>query len=79
MILYGHFQNGVVILDGGMPLPDGTAVVIQQQSAKPALLDEPFAPIPFPLIQSGEPGSLKLTNQLIAEIFDEEDAASAGY
>ena len=29
MSILGHVQNGVVVLDGGMSLPDGTAVRVE--------------------------------------------------
>jgi hypothetical protein len=71
MILHGHFQNGVVVLDGGIPLPDGTAVNIQPRESlehlfhhKPGLI----ATNPFPLIKSREPGTLDVTDAQIKEI-----------
>lgn len=76
MTLTGHFQNGVVVLDGGVaPPPDGTRVsVIPESFSNTDTGDRPFRPIPFPIVRSGKPGSIHLTNEMIAEIMDEEDA-----
>jgi hypothetical protein len=67
MILHGHFENGVVVLDGGTPLPDGTAVTIaeQTQAPKPTLLSAGCSP--FPLIQSQHPGTLDFSTEQINE------------
>lgn len=42
MNLEGTIQNGVVVLDDGLPLPDGTRVevIVCGTSAKPATLRE---------------------------------------
>jgi hypothetical protein len=35
MTLHGHVQNGVIILDGNVPLPEGAAVEVQVFVPKP--------------------------------------------
>ena len=75
MELHGRVQNGVVLLDGGAVLPEGAAVIVTY----PAGTETTAAPqknrIEFPLVRSANPGSLDLTNDRIAEILDEDDAA----
>ncbi len=76
MELHGLVKNGVIVLDGGLSLPEGTAVTVSCNL-------EPVSPprvkkrIEFPLIHTGEPGSLNLTNERIAEIFDDEDVEAS--
>ncbi len=75
MIVVGHVANGVVVLDGDATLPEGARVIVSElshveyvgQSAKP--------PADLPLVSGGEPGSVRMTNQRIYEILDEEDIA----
>ena len=42
MTLHGHFQNGIIVLDGGIPLPEGAAVEVQVivPQSQPVLDDE---------------------------------------
>jgi hypothetical protein len=42
------------------------------EAAKGESSDKPHH-VDFPLVRTGKPGTLHLTNQMIAEIFDEED------
>ena len=75
MRMRGRLQQGVVVLDGGLSLPEGAAVYV----VYPAV--ERFVPVPakrrveLPLVRCENPGSVALTNQQIAEILDAEDAA----
>jgi hypothetical protein len=75
MTIPGRVQNGVVILDGDSALPEGAVVVVSYTapSAKPVAGK---SRIEVPLVRTGTPGVVHLTNQQIAEILDEEDAAS---
>jgi len=73
MQIPGHVQNGVVVLDGGATLAEGTRVVVSQL---PLVGQEPRPekkPVDLPLVSRGEPGSIHLTNERIYEILDEED------
>ena len=77
MKLHGIVQNGVIVLSGGLSLPEGTFVTVScslEPSSPPA---REKRRIEVPLVRTGEPGSLNLTNERIAEIFDEEDVASS--
>jgi hypothetical protein len=74
MTIPGRVQNGVVVLDGDAALPEGAAVVVSYSTAplKPAGKTR----VQVPLVRTGEPGTVHLTNQQIAEILDDQDAAS---
>jgi hypothetical protein len=77
MELHGLVQNGVIVLSAGVSLPEGTPVTVS------CILEPGLPPatekkrVQLPLVRTGEPGSLHLTNERIAEIFDEEDVASS--
>jgi hypothetical protein len=74
--LFGHIQNGVVVLDAGSPaLPEGTRVsIVSSHSSLPAVPQEDAKPrLDFPLIRGGEPGTMHLTNAMIEAVFEEED------
>ncbi len=75
MTILGRVQNGVIILEGDAALPEGTAVVVSYATVPPkATAGKPR--IKLPLVRTGEPGTVHLTNQQIADILDDEDAAS---
>jgi hypothetical protein len=79
MELNGIVQNGVIVLTGGESLPEGTVVRVSCDVEKGT---SPLASIEkkrvqLPLVRTGEPGSMKLSNARIGEIFEEEDLASA--
>lgn len=70
MELTGQIQNGVVVLDGNPVLPEGASVVVV---IVPKSKSQTGSRVQFPLVRSGLPGSVKLTNERIAQIFEEED------
>ncbi len=75
MEIPGRVHNGVVILDSGVSLPEGTEVVV---SCRDDLEPEAKAEgkrVEFPLVRSKNPGSVHLTGERIAEILDEEDVS----
>jgi hypothetical protein len=78
MGISGHVQNGVIVLDGPVSLPEGAAVTVvyPAQAAKPQGATRPVIecePGKLPLVRSATLGSVHLTNERIQEIFDEED------
>lgn len=77
MELNGIVQNGVIVLTGDVSLPEGTPVMVScnLESATPPPVQEKKRVQP-PLVHSGEPGSINLTNERIAEIFEEEEIAA---
>ena len=77
MQLHGLVQNGVIILCDGLSLPEGTPVTVScslESSTRPPSAKKR---VQLPLVRTGEPGSMHLNNERIAEILDEEDVASA--
>jgi len=77
MELNGFVQNGVVVLTGGVSLPEGTPVTVMCNVEASALPPAEKKRVQLPLVHSDNPGSVNLTNERIAEIFDEEDIAYA--
>ena len=75
MRIPGHVFNGVVILEGGAKLPDGTAVTVSCDPPRrqPARKKRRVV---LPLVKSPRPGSLNLTNEDIAQALEEEDVAN---
>ncbi len=78
MEITGRVQNGVVVLDGTLSLPEGSAVSVTYRQTPVIRVARHQTRIEFPLVRSANPGSLHLTNVEIAEIQDDEDASS-GY
>lgn len=74
MVIPGRIKNGVVILDGGPSLPDGTVVSVSCDLPAP---EKPpsGARVTFPLVRSKRPGTLHLTAERVAELLDEEDVS----
>lgn len=69
-------HNGVVVLEGGVSLPEGAAVRVSYRK-DPTLHISPIQKrVELPLVKSDRPGSVALTNERIAEILDEQDASS---
>lgn len=76
MILPGRVQNGVVVLDGEAALPEGAAVSVCFPAAIGASPAIEKRRIEVPLVRTGQPGSVRLSGERIAEILDEEDATA---
>lgn len=75
MKIPGRIHNGVVILEGGKALPEGTRVSVtckHDVSKKSGRIKR----VRFPLVRSKHPGALRLTGKRVAEILSEDDAAS---
>jgi len=72
MEIRGRVHNGVVVLEGELPLPEGTEVIVSSGAA-PEIKPVGEQRIEFPLVRSEHPGSLRLTGQRIAEFLEEDD------
>lgn len=76
----GHIQNGVVVLDEGVSLPEGTRVsvsVLSMGRGKLTLRIRSAAvqrPVVLPIFDYDGPPDIALTNERIAEILDRDDA-----
>ena len=73
MELLGHIQNGVVVLDGGAAIPEGTRVFVSPVPPQLVIVTKPGE---LPVVVGGLPGSIYLTNERINEILEEEDIAA---
>ena len=75
MTILGRVHNGVVILEGAPALPEGAAVTVSFPAKVEAMPAIEKRRIQVPLVRTGRPASVNLTNEEIAKILDEEDAA----
>jgi hypothetical protein len=73
MEIFGTVQNGVVVLDGSVSLPEGANVAVTYPTPRAIRVARNQKRVEFPLFPSSEPGSLDLTNERIAEILDDEE------
>ena len=71
----GRVQNGVVVLEGAPALPEGAKVTVSYHGPIEAVSQTGKQRIEVPLVRTGEPGTVHLTGQRIAEILDEEDVS----
>lgn len=76
MQIPGRIENGVVVFDQDVALPEGTRVVVFQLSPGEQAAKTRKKRVELPLVKSGAPGSIHLTNERIQEILDEEDIAA---
>jgi hypothetical protein len=74
MVIPGKVVGGVVLLEGNPNLPEGAAVTVSYEdtSQKPPAIKKR---VQVPLVRTGQPGSVNLTGERIAEVLDEEDVA----
>ncbi len=76
MDIRGRVHNGVVVVEGGLALPEGTAVTVLCSIAPNALPCGQRQRVSLPLVPSGRPGQRPLTSERVAELLD-EDGVSA--
>lgn len=74
MEILGHIHNGVVVLAGGSVLPEGAVVTVTYRDKPTNGAAEGKTRIQVPLVHTGQPGTICLTNERIAETLDDEDA-----
>lgn len=72
----GRVHNGVVVLDGESPWPDGTVVTVLDRGAPVTGPPATRRPVRLPLVPSDRPGSRPLTAGHVAELLDDEDVPS---
>ena len=65
-----------MVLDGSASLPEGAAVTVTLRTPPAIRIAKNQKRIEFPLVRSSAPGSIHLTNEMIADTLDAEDAAS---
>ena len=76
MEVQGRVHNGVVVLEGESPLPEGAMVTVSYDGAPAAKTPESPRRVQLPLVPSDRPGSLNLTAERIADILDDEDVSA---
>ena len=76
MEIQGVVQDGVVVVDGAISLPEGAVVVVTYREAPVIRVARNPVPVVLPIFDSDEPGTIDLTNDRIAEILDRDDASS---
>ena len=74
MVISGRVQNGVIVPEGNIFLPEG-AIVCISYDAQSGATSASNQRVQLPLVPSANPGSVSLTGERIAEILDEEDAS----
>ncbi|HVA51266.1 MAG TPA: hypothetical protein VNH11_33300 [Pirellulales bacterium] len=75
MEIPGRVQNGVVVLEGAPTLPEGAHVTVCFHESIASRPETKKQRIEVPLVRTGQPGTVKLTAQRIAEILDEDDVS----
>ena len=75
MEIPGRVQNGVVVLDSAVVLPEGAPVIVSYKATPSVSAPASKQRIEVPLVRTGEPGTVYLTGQRIAEILDEQDVS----
>lgn len=72
----GRVENGVVVLEGGMRLPEGAQVVVSLRT-KPNIRVAPTPhPVQLPIFDYDGSPDIDLTNDQIAEILTREDVSA---
>ena len=75
MNIAGRVQNGVIVLEGSVSLPEGATVRVSFDAAPLSSAAKVRSRIELPLVRCDQPGSIALTNEMIADLLDDEDAA----
>jgi hypothetical protein len=76
MEIRGRVHNGVVVLEGGNPLPEGTVVTVLYSVSLPPEPPGSRRRVVSSLVRSASPGSRPLTAERIAELLEDEDVSS---
>jgi hypothetical protein len=72
----GRVENGVVVLEGGMKLPEGAKVVVSLPRKPNIRVAPTHRPVQLPIFDYDGPPDIDLTNDQIAEILTREDASA---
>jgi len=74
MVMPGRVQNGVVILENGASLPDGTEVTVSVCAEVDRTKKKHR--VQLPLVPANRPGSRRLNAQRVAKILAEDDLSA---
>ncbi|MBT4863839.1 MAG: hypothetical protein HON53_01790, partial [Planctomycetaceae bacterium] len=69
-------RNGVIELEDGLSLPDGTEVLVSSVVSHATKSGREIHRVTLPLVPSKRPGSVELTAERIAELLDEADVSA---
>jgi hypothetical protein len=75
MILLGRVENGVIVLDVPVKLPEGARVSVSfpAKTPRPATA---LRPVVLPIFDYDGPPDIDLTGERIAEILDRDDSSA---
>lgn len=73
MNIPGRVKNGVVVLEDGRILPEGSAVTVSCPDELHPPSNGRKRRVSLPLVPSDRPGSVSLTAERVAELLDEAD------
>ena len=77
MEITGRVRDGVIVLEGAPPLPEGALVTVSFPASGSSTPPQRRERVHLPLVLSKRPGSVDLTAEKIAEILNDDDVASA--
>jgi hypothetical protein len=75
MVIPGRVLNGVVVLQGGLSLSEGTVVTVLCPNPVNAQSSNGRKRVRLPLVPSAQPGSRQLTAERVAELLDKDDVS----
>jgi hypothetical protein len=73
MKIPGRVRNGVVVLEGGLSLPEGTLVTVSYPDAPQTEPPEIHRRVRLPLVRSDRPGKRRFTGEDVAELLEDDD------
>jgi hypothetical protein len=76
MDIPGRVENGVVVLEGEVTLPEGAQVVVSLRRRPNIRVAPTQSPVQLPIFDYNGPPDIDLTNDQIAEILTREDASA---
>jgi hypothetical protein len=76
MEIRGRVHNGVVVLEGELPLPEGTLVTVSYPVSPSTELPNSRRRVSLPLVRSDHPGSCRLTAERLAELLEDDDVSA---
>jgi len=75
MLATGHISNGVIVIDGSLPFPEGTRVTVSLAPAAETTAPSNPRRVALPLVSSNKPGSRPLDATRVAELLDDDVSA----
>jgi hypothetical protein len=75
MTVRGRVQNGVVVVNGGLQLPEGAEVTVSYPVASTIERETSPKRLQLPLVRSARPGSRMLTADRVAELLEEDNVS----